>query len=170
MSKVVRDCHANAALDRATRLTDDSAEERTASRLDSHVARRRCDLILVLSAIVLATVAALWLAACGSDGGDSSPAASSSGPNILHAASWTTMGTWDPRAASSGEPAFLLNVYEPLLYANPEGSASPSLRASQQRGRTRRTTSHGPFTFGRESSSTMGPPSTRPPRSPRLMT
>jgi peptide/nickel transport system substrate-binding protein len=33
--------------------------------------------------------------------------------------------TWDPRASAADEPLYLANVYEPLLYSNPPGSAQP---------------------------------------------
>ena len=36
-----------------------------------------------------------------------------------------TLTTWDPRAAAADEPLYLSNLYEPLLYANPPGSAEP---------------------------------------------
>ena len=36
-----------------------------------------------------------------------------------------TLSTWDPRASSGDEPLFLANLYEPLLYVNPPGSAEP---------------------------------------------
>ena len=36
-----------------------------------------------------------------------------------------TLTTWDPRAAAADEPLYLSNLYEPLLYANPPGSAQP---------------------------------------------
>jgi peptide/nickel transport system substrate-binding protein len=75
---------------------------------------------LLASALLVAAV----LASCGgasTTGG--SPAAGTSG--ILRLASWMTVSTWDPRASTSNEVLYLANLYEPLLYANPPGSAEP---------------------------------------------
>ncbi len=79
-----------------------------------------------IAAVVLVAIAlSMVLAACGSSGGTtSSPAAAGSG-GILRLASWMTLTTWDPRASAADEPLYLANLYEPLLYTNPPGSAEP---------------------------------------------
>jgi peptide/nickel transport system substrate-binding protein len=75
---------------------------------------------LALVAIVLGSI----LASCGGGGTSGSPGASA-GSAILRLASWMTLTTWDPRASAADEPLYLANVYEPLVYANPPGSAEP---------------------------------------------
>jgi len=70
---------------------------------------------------------ALLITGCGSSGSSSggsseSPAAQAS---ILRAASLYGVTTWDPSASYSTEVMYLANCYEPLVYANPAGSAEP---------------------------------------------
>jgi peptide/nickel transport system substrate-binding protein len=76
----------------------------------------------VVSVVVLAVVLASALTACGSG---SSSTSSGTGTSLLRLASVETLTTWDPRAAAADEPLYLSNLYEPLLYANPPGSAQP---------------------------------------------
>ncbi len=75
---------------------------------------------VALVAVVLGSI----LASCGGGGTSSSPGAGT-GSAILRLASWMTLTTWDPRASAADEPLYLANVYEPLVYANPPGSAEP---------------------------------------------
>jgi peptide/nickel transport system substrate-binding protein len=79
----------------------------------------------VLLIVVLAGV--LGAAGCGgSDSGtdaSGSPAASTS--DILRVASLYSVTTWDPSASYSTEVMYMANCYEPLVYANPAGSAEP---------------------------------------------
>ena len=84
--------------------------------------RRRVAAIVVFA--LLAVVLASALAACGSGGGSSS-SSGAGGSSLLRVASMETLTTWDPRAAAADEPLYLSNLYEPLLYANPPGSAQP---------------------------------------------
>jgi len=76
-------------------------------------------LVFVLAGVLLA-------AGCGSSsssgGTSASPAASS---DILRVASLYGVTTWDPSASYSTEVMYLANCYEPLVYANPAGSATP---------------------------------------------
>lgn len=78
----------------------------------------------IAAVLLLAVVLVSALAACGGGGTSSSPAAGGSG-GILRLASWMTLTTWDPRASSADEPFYLANLYEPLVYTNPPGSAEP---------------------------------------------
>ena len=85
--------------------------------------RARC---LVLSLVVLGL--ALALAACGSSGSSSSSSSSGGAAptaNVLKIADTGAITTWDPRASSSSESRILANFYEPLIWANPPGSAEP---------------------------------------------
>lgn len=76
-------------------------------------------------ALVLATVVAgAGLAACGGGAANDTQATGGSG-GVLRLASWMTLTTWDPRASAADEPLYLANLYEPLLYTNPPGSAEP---------------------------------------------
>ena len=76
-------------------------------------------LVLLLAGVLLA-------AGCGSSGSGTtasgSPAASSS---ILRVASLYGVTTWDPSSSYSTEVMYMANCYEPLVYANPAGSADP---------------------------------------------
>ena len=74
---------------------------------------------VLLIAILLAIVA--FSGGCGS----SDTTATTTDAGILRLASDLQVTTWDPRAAANAEPLYLANVYEPLLYANPPGSAEP---------------------------------------------
>ncbi len=74
---------------------------------------------VLLIAILVAIVA--FSGGCGS----SDTTATTTDAGILRLASDLQVTTWDPRAAANSEPLYLANVYEPLLYANPPGSAEP---------------------------------------------
>jgi peptide/nickel transport system substrate-binding protein len=81
---------------------------------------------LVLGFAVIGIV--LGLAACGSSGsssGSSSPGGAAPTANVLKVADTGAITTWDPRASSSSESRILANFYEPLIWANPPGSAEP---------------------------------------------
>ncbi len=80
-------------------------------------------LLLLACLAVLGTV--LGLAACGSKGGSSGSASTAPTANILAVADTGAITTWDPRASSSSESRILGNFYEPLIWANPPGSAEP---------------------------------------------
>ena len=77
-------------------------------------------LIVLLAVVLLAS-------GCGSSGSSSdtsgSPAATTS--DILRVASLYGVTTWDPSASYSTEVMYMANCYEPLVYANPAGSADP---------------------------------------------
>jgi len=76
-------------------------------------------------ALVLATVlAGAGLSACGGEA-DQGTQATGGARGVLRLASWMTLTTWDPRASAADEPLYLANLYEPLLYTNPPGSAEP---------------------------------------------
>ena len=82
---------------------------------------RRAALPLAVLVVALVLLAAL-ASACG-DKGTTTTAGGDT--EVLRLASWMTLSTWDPRASSGDEPLFLANLYEPLLYVNPPGSAEP---------------------------------------------
>jgi peptide/nickel transport system substrate-binding protein len=77
-------------------------------------------LILVLAVVLLAS-------GCGSSGTESDTAASPAGTtsDILRVASLYGITTWDPSASYSTEVMYMANCYEPLVSANPAGSAEP---------------------------------------------
>jgi len=82
----------------------------------------RAALALIVLVASFAAVGAL-AAGCGDDGGTTETPAIQS--DVLSMSSWMTLTTWDPRASAGDEPLFLANIYEPLLYVNPPGSAEP---------------------------------------------
>lgn len=99
------------------------------------------------SSRLLASIAALALvvAACGSattpapsapDGSSppaTTPAPTPSGPLVLKVAATANITTWDPIKSFSTEALYLANIYEPLLWVNPPGSAeefTPALAES----------------------------------------
>lgn len=89
--------------------------------------------------LVLLTVGALLVAACGSStatqapasAGASTPAQSApasaaptpSGPVVLKVAATANITTWDPVKSFSTEALYLANIYEPLLRINPPTAA-----------------------------------------------
>ena len=78
--------------------------------------------------VLLVTLAgALLVAGCGSSdsGGDASGSPAASTSDILRVASLYSVTTWDPSASYSTEVMYMANCYEPLVYANPAGSAEP---------------------------------------------
>ena len=80
-------------------------------------------LVVVLAVLATALAAVVALApGCGDEG---TTATTGGDTEVLRLASWMTLSTWDPRASSGDEPLFLANLYEPLLYVNPPGSAEP---------------------------------------------
>ena len=79
-------------------------------------------------AVVLLTLlaGALLVMGCGSSGTDEGTSASpAADAGILRVASLYGVTTWDPSASYSTEVMYMANCYEPLLYANPAGSAEP---------------------------------------------
>lgn len=102
----------------AARTIDVKGESMEVNRL----AIRRAVAVACVSLLAIA-LAGLLLAGCGSSTSpDASPSAQAS---ILRAAYTATVTTWDPSASFSTEVVYLANVYEPLMYANPPGSAEP---------------------------------------------
>ncbi len=106
--------------------------------------RRRAGL---RTAAALAAMAVM-VAACSSDASPSpstAPAATSaataaateaptpSGPQVLNVAATANVTTWDPVKSFSTEAFYMANMYEPLLWINPPGSAetyTPALATS----------------------------------------
>ena len=88
----------------------------------SHRRRPRVLYLLMCGAVIGVVLA---LAACGSGGSSSSSASSAPTANVLAIADTGAITTWDPRASSSSESRILANFYEPLIWANPPGSAEP---------------------------------------------
>ncbi len=66
-----------------------------------------------------AIAATLSLALAGMAG----PAAAQDDLNVLKVGTTATITTWDPVKSFSTEALYMANMYEPLLYATPEGSA-----------------------------------------------
>jgi len=79
----------------------------------------------ILTAVLVATLVMIGAFAGGCGGGGESSTTTTTDTGLLRVASWLTVTTWDPRASAADEPMFLANLYEPLLYANPPGSAEP---------------------------------------------
>ena len=80
--------------------------------------------------LVTATAAVVALSAAGC----SPPAPkASSGPDVFSVAASAAITTWDPVRSFSTEALYMGNIYEPLLWKNPEGSAeaySPAIAES----------------------------------------
>ncbi len=51
--------------------------------------------------------------------------ASAQEPNVLKVATTADITTWDPVKSFSTEAFYMANIYEPLLWINPPGSAEP---------------------------------------------
>ncbi|GII97356.1 glutathione ABC transporter substrate-binding protein [Sinosporangium siamense] len=74
------------------------------------------------TAAALLAVALTAVAACGGGGGaGAKPAAA----RVLNVATTASVTTWDPVKSFSSEIFYMANVYEPLLWKNPPGSAEP---------------------------------------------
>lgn len=88
---------------------------------------RRRVLLAALAVSVVVALAALFAAGCGSDGGTPGSSASPTGSvsKVFRAAYTSTVTTWDPSVSYSTEVVYMANLYEPLIYANPPGSAEP---------------------------------------------
>ena len=77
--------------------------------------------------LMLALGGTLIVTGCGSSssGSDTSGSPAASTSDILRVASLYSVTTWDPSASYSTEVMYMANCYEPLVYANPAGSAEP---------------------------------------------
>jgi peptide/nickel transport system substrate-binding protein len=77
--------------------------------------------------LLVALAGALLVTGCGDSdsGGDTSGSPASTTSDILRVASLYSVTTWDPSASYSTEVMYMANCYEPLVYANPTGSAEP---------------------------------------------
>lgn len=53
------------------------------------------------------------------------PAPTQAGPAVLKVAATANVTTWDPIKSFSTEALYMANIYEPLLWINPPGSATP---------------------------------------------
>jgi peptide/nickel transport system substrate-binding protein len=51
-------------------------------------------------------------------------------PKILRVAATASVTTWDPSASFSTEALYMANIYEPLMWINPDGSFKPALAES----------------------------------------
>ncbi|MET3288769.1 UNVERIFIED_CONTAM: peptide/nickel transport system substrate-binding protein [Brevibacillus sp. OAP136] len=82
----------------------------------------------IFAMIVL--VLSVMISACASSGNKAQTENASGKPKLLKVATAGSVTTWDPSISDSTESEFLANIYEPLLWANPPGSAeefSPAL-------------------------------------------
>lgn len=80
----------------------------------------------VRALVFLLVLALLILPACAAQNETPAPAAPTDpAAGVLRMVTTATVTTWDPSAAFSTEVSYLSNVYEPLLWANPAGSAEP---------------------------------------------
>jgi peptide/nickel transport system substrate-binding protein len=81
---------------------------------------------VVTACLLLVVVFALiFVGGCGSGAASSSSSSGTATANILTVAQNGGYTTLDPRTSSSEEVFLLGNLYEPLLYKNPAGSAQP---------------------------------------------
>jgi peptide/nickel transport system substrate-binding protein len=78
--------------------------------------------VTLIAAVAL--VAAVIAGGCGSSGSPGN-GGSATKADILRLAYTSTVTTWDPSVSFSTEVVYMANVYEPLMYANPPGSAEP---------------------------------------------
>jgi peptide/nickel transport system substrate-binding protein len=53
-------------------------------------------------------------------------------PKVLRVAATASVTTWDPSASFSTEALYMANLYEPLLWINPDGSFEPALAESYE--------------------------------------
>lgn len=76
-------------------------------------------------AVVVATaaLAAVSLAACTVDPGGGDGGTGGDGTDLLTVAASAAVTTWDPVSSFSTEALYMGNIYETLLWKNPEGSA-----------------------------------------------
>lgn len=88
-------------------------------RWSSRPGRVAIAVVLVVTAALLAVV---LTAGCGSSSSTGSTAPKA---DILRLAYTSTVTTWDPSVSFSTEVVYMANLYEPLIYANPAGSAEP---------------------------------------------
>jgi peptide/nickel transport system substrate-binding protein len=72
--------------------------------------------------VVLSGLLAVFASGCGDQGTTGGTTIQS---DVLRMATRMTLSSWDPRISAGDEPLFLANIYEPLLYVNPPGSAEP---------------------------------------------
>lgn len=68
---------------------------------------------LIIAVLVLATAA--WAASARQEAGS---------PTLLRIPATAAVTTWDPIKSFSTEVLYMANIYEPLLWANPQGSAT----------------------------------------------
>ncbi len=53
-------------------------------------------------------------------------------PKVLRVAATASVTTWDPSASFSTEALYMANLYEPLIWINPDGSFKPALAESYE--------------------------------------
>ena len=81
--------------------------------------------VSLLAVVVLAVALAAGCGSSGTSGNGGSSSSANPQASILRLAYSSTVTTWDPSASFSTEVVYMANVYEPLMYANPPGSAEP---------------------------------------------
>lgn len=74
---------------------------------------------------ILPVVAALVLLALATATAARTAPSSKQDSSLLRVAATAAVTTWDPIKSFSTEVLYMANIYEPLLYANPPGSATP---------------------------------------------
>ncbi len=60
------------------------------------------------------------------------PAEEVQAPKVLRVAATASVTTWDPSASFSTEALYMANLYEPLIWINPDGSFEPALAESYE--------------------------------------
>jgi peptide/nickel transport system substrate-binding protein len=58
------------------------------------------------------------------------PTEAPAAPKVLRVAATATVTTWDPSASFSTEALYMANLYEPLMWINPDGTFTPALAES----------------------------------------
>ena len=85
--------------------------------------RNNLGIAALLAVVILAVGLGVVVAGCGGSSSADTSASPTALPvaDILRASDDGLVSTWDPRVTGSGEVQFMVNMYEPLVWAKPEG-------------------------------------------------
>jgi peptide/nickel transport system substrate-binding protein len=85
--------------------------------------RSNLGIAALFAVVILAVGLGVVAAGCGSSSNTDTSASPTALPvaDILRASDDGLVSTWDPRVTGSGEVQFMVNMYEPLVWAKPEG-------------------------------------------------